>query len=335
MDNYNSGNELKPTITVIIPCYNAETTIERTLDSLSKQTYRSFELLIINDGSKDNSNKIIESYLKNSNLNYRYIDQKNAGVSVARNVGLANARGRFITFLDADDIYHPYFLEILSEAVTIDNIDTAYCCYSRNVEKLLNDTRVKPERKNVHKDRKSLMLSFMYRRGPCAFFSFIYKKSILENNNITFTENSKYGEDLEFTWKYLTHCEKGAFVDIPLYGYYNNPTSVMNNITWRVTDALCSVKRVEDYLEFNNIEFYYTYHNYMFDRTLLALLKDFSKFGRRDLFLKLITKFDTKDSMRSLVNKSPNYLVKLSALIFCVNQKLFYHIIKKIHHKRT
>lgn len=156
MNNYNSGNELSPTITVIIPCYNVESTIERTLDSLSEQTYRSFELLIINDGSKDNSNKIIESYLKNSNFNYRYIDQKNAGVSVARNVGLANARGRFITFLDADDIYHRYFLEILSEAVTIDDNDTAYCCYSRNVEKLLNDTRVKPERKKCSERQKKL-----------------------------------------------------------------------------------------------------------------------------------------------------------------------------------
>ena len=100
-----------PKISVIIPCYNAGKTISASLRSLVNQVYKDFEVIIVNDGSTDNSADVISSFSRTHNLNVVYVEQPNSGVSTARNNALKKARGEYITFLDADDLYDPYFLQ--------------------------------------------------------------------------------------------------------------------------------------------------------------------------------------------------------------------------------
>src|SRR5687767_2996559 len=97
-------------ITVIIPLYNKEKSILDTVYSVLNQTYKDFELLIINDGSKDNSLKVVQSI---SDPRVVIIDKPNGGVSSARNAGILNAKNEYLAFLDGDDIWHPEHLKIL------------------------------------------------------------------------------------------------------------------------------------------------------------------------------------------------------------------------------
>ena len=109
-------------ISVIIPVYNNEKYIARCLDSLIQQTYSEFEALVINDGSKDNSGEIIQSYAEHDKR-FRYFEQENQGVSVARNKGLDNAKGEYVLFLDGDDWLDNDVLERLHNEMTEHNLD--------------------------------------------------------------------------------------------------------------------------------------------------------------------------------------------------------------------
>ncbi|MFX1667558.1 glycosyltransferase family 2 protein [Riemerella anatipestifer] len=128
------------TISVIIPMYNAEETIERALDSIKNQDYKGdYQILVINDGSTDNSKKVVENYItKNTEMDITLINQSNGGVSRARNTGLRNAKGEFIAFLDSDDAWRKNKIEeqidIFRNNENIDFLGTAFTAFHKGKE---------------------------------------------------------------------------------------------------------------------------------------------------------------------------------------------------------
>ncbi|QIC77320.1 glycosyltransferase family 2 protein [Acinetobacter indicus] len=103
---------------IVIPVYNKEYSIGRTLESISEQSFKRFELVLVNDGSTDQSLKVINDFINtHPNLDIILIDQKNQGVSVARNVGVANSKYEFICFLDADDNWETVFLSTYNKYI--------------------------------------------------------------------------------------------------------------------------------------------------------------------------------------------------------------------------
>ena len=113
-------------ISVIIPVYNAERFVAQTLDSVLEQTYENWEAILVNDGSTDNSLDILQKYAQ-KDARFKIIDKKNGGVSAARNDGLKKAAGEYITFLDADDLWYPQFLEFMLQALQTLNPDVVWC----------------------------------------------------------------------------------------------------------------------------------------------------------------------------------------------------------------
>ena len=116
-------------ITVIIPVYNGEKTISETLESVLKQTYNNFEIVIVNDGSTDTTQVILNDYAEQDSR-IKVISQKNSGVSAARNNGIVHSEGKYVCFLDADDMYSKTFLEKMYEKITKNNMDICYCGYN-------------------------------------------------------------------------------------------------------------------------------------------------------------------------------------------------------------
>ena len=211
------------------------------------------------------------------------------------------------------------------------NVDTVYCSYSRNIKKVLEECNSYNNDLIRVLSHEQLMNNFMYRKGPCGFFNFIYKKSIIDEYKIRFNEYSKYGEDLEFTWKYLCHCRNGIFLDKSFYGYYNNPDSAVNNISWRITDVLYSIKRVEKYIINNSANFNVKFKNYMYHRTLWAIAKEFAKADRYDLFKKLVDEYDLKNSSKYMIKNSNNIFIIISSIIIIISPKIFFKCIKNIY----
>ncbi len=121
--------EQKQLVSVVIPLYNAEKYIEETMQSILNQTYQNIEIIVVDDGSKDQSPTIVKELQRKHPEKVRYIHQKNQGVSVARNTGIEHANGEYVAFLDSDDLWHPSKIEKQVQSMHLNNMDACYCGY--------------------------------------------------------------------------------------------------------------------------------------------------------------------------------------------------------------
>lgn len=122
-------------ISIIVPVYNVEEYLEQCLDSIQSQTYKNLEVILVNDGSTDGSKEICEKYCKRD-TRFRLMNQTNQGQSVARNRGMQESRGEFLTFVDSDDVIKEDMLEQLMKQMTSENIDIVECWYTHNEQEL-------------------------------------------------------------------------------------------------------------------------------------------------------------------------------------------------------
>ncbi|MEE0443593.1 MAG: glycosyltransferase, partial [Acutalibacteraceae bacterium] len=124
---------MRPLVSVIIPTYNNERQLPRCIDSLLAQTYGNFELIAVDDGSTDGSGSVLDAYAERD-ARIRVIHRKNGGVSSARNVGIDDAKGEYVTFVDGDDAVDPSYIEHLAGALRQDGTAISSCIISRETE---------------------------------------------------------------------------------------------------------------------------------------------------------------------------------------------------------
>ncbi|MEG0774574.1 glycosyltransferase [Clostridium sp.] len=223
------------TVSVIIPVYNVGKYIIKTIDSLINQSFKDFELILVNDGSKDNSIELAEERLSGTDLNYRVINKVNEGVSKARNVGINESKGKYIYFLDADDYIDDTLLEKMYNCAEKENAQVVFCGYTH----LNAQGEYKPGAVNtllkVHKyldkpigglEAAGKMLRNEFWISAISGF---YDSSFLKGNKILFPENIKFGEDTIFAIKALMHAKLVASVNEPLVYYVRRETSVSKN----------------------------------------------------------------------------------------------------------
>ena len=137
----------KGLVSIITPCYNGAKYISETIDSVLAQTYENWEMIIIDDGSKDNSAEIVRSYMEKDGR-IKFLQQANAGSAAARNNGIRSAEGQYIALLDADDLWEPEFLAEQTAFMTEKNAVCVYCsyrCINENSEGILNPVICRPE----------------------------------------------------------------------------------------------------------------------------------------------------------------------------------------------
>ena len=185
---------------VIIPVYNAEKTIQRCLDSLVRQNNGYAQIILINDGSCDNSGAICEEYAaKHACITYVY--QKNAGASSARNTGLSVASGKYITFVDSDDYVLDHYFETLSAS------DADLCVFSYNIlNSGIFSSHDVSNLLSFESDYTEFVLEIMRSRaiGPT---NKRYLRSIIENKHIRFKKDLVIGEDFIFLLEYMLACK--------------------------------------------------------------------------------------------------------------------------------
>lgn len=211
---------MQPLITIIIPVYNAERYLTQCLESILKQVDTNFELILVDDGSTDDSGMILDDFVRKSNMaNARILvhHQPNAGVSAARNKGIELATGEYITFVDADDWLAPDYIEQLHKLCdnTVDLVITGmYDCLPNGKLRRIEDTQVSlpdlwsPQQLIILINSKRLT-------GPwCKLF----KTAILRDKNIRFTDGISFGEDKEFVANYISFIDS-AFIS-SYCGYY-------------------------------------------------------------------------------------------------------------------
>ena len=214
-----------PLISVVIPVYNAEKTIAKCIDSVLAQTYQEFEILLIDDGSTDNSGTICQDYA-NKDARIRYIKKENGGVSTARNRGIDEAKGEYITFIDSDDWFENNTLETLLSAARKHSADLViprtrmvFCKPNGEFEKdVYNDDDF-----DLVVTKDEIVDSFEKLRQSWALYSTcgrLYKKSLLIQNNVYFDTTVKVLEDLCFNLNYIEHIDSLSHISDVLYNFY-------------------------------------------------------------------------------------------------------------------
>lgn len=202
-------------ISIIVPVYNGEKKLHKCINSIIAQTFKDWELILVNDGSKDNSGEICDSFSqKDSRI--KVIHQKNGGVSKARNSGINVAKGEFIVFADADDWVEPNYLKALISESQYDLVITAY--YYRPKRHIAFNYDLSFKGKEI---RNFLVYKYL---SNCSPWGKLYKRSIIEKGQIRFDESLKCYEDFVFILSYLLHCNSIRLLPTATYNYVNTPS---------------------------------------------------------------------------------------------------------------
>lgn len=235
-------------VSIIMPVYNAEEFLERAIDSVINQTFENFELICVNDGSKDRSLEILNEFAaKDSRI--KVITQENAGISSARNTGLKHASGEYLMFIDNDDFYEPDMCECMVNAMAEHDVDFAVCNYNAVMDsedyshgwhnlKKFGLIDVRPETiNNIH----------------ILVWDKIFKKELCDKYSITFPDGCMH-EDLCFCYKYFSVAQKAFGINKKLYNYVIRAQSGSEIIFNKEKfDVWYSLMNVLEFLRKNNL----------------------------------------------------------------------------------
>lgn len=215
----------KDLISVIVPIYNVEKYLSKCIKSIINQTYKNLEIILIDDGSLDNSFKIC-NYFKNKDLRIKVIHKKNEGVASARNDGLKNATGKYITFVDPDDYVTNDYIKYLYELLIKTNADIACCNFEyQYTEKDIKLIEVKEKIKEFNS--KEALKNLLYQKEiDTSCWGKIYKKEVFER--IQFPVGKIY-EDFATIYKTIIKSKKIVYSNQKKYIYMQRNTSIIGS----------------------------------------------------------------------------------------------------------
>lgn len=202
-----------PAISVIVPVYNAEKYIRRCLDSLLAQTFRDFEIILIDDGSPDGSGAICDGYSA-TDSRIRVIHQENKGVSLARQCGIDHARGEYTIHADPDDWVEPDLLGALYQAACRENADIAICDFFEEYP-----GRSAVRRQNPPSEPAGCIKSLLLETMHSACWNKLVRKELYDRNGIRFPSGISMWEDMATIPRLFYHARRTAYVPRPLYHY--------------------------------------------------------------------------------------------------------------------
>lgn len=209
--------------TVVVPVYNGENYIKKCLDSLLNQTVDYYKIIVVNDGSTDDTQGILEEYKKMSKIAFEIIEKKNGGLSSARNAGIKKANTEYILFVDSDDYVEPDYVEVLCRAIQTMEADIVCCGYEYRGKMDQVVHGVKKPKVMLLKEKPSLVCDL-----DVIAPNKIYKTSLFKENNIYYPMKAIF-EDSATTPRLVAHSKKIGFVPNCLYHYIFRTGSIMDN----------------------------------------------------------------------------------------------------------
>lgn len=249
-------------ISIVVPIYNVEKYLNKCIDSILSQEYKNIEIILVDDGSTDNSGKICDDYTKKDNR-IKVIHKENGGLSDARNVGMEKAIGEYIAFIDSDDYIGKDYISTLYNMCITNNSEIAQCSFERvtdnqttneiNVDKKIENMTGIEAIKNIFKEK---YLEYI------VAWNKLYKKSLFENIKYP---KGKLHEDEATTYKLFYEAKKVSVTNEKLYYYYIRQNSITN--TKFTLKRLDYIEELEEQLKFFNdrnekeiyLEVYYRY----------------------------------------------------------------------------
>ena len=309
-------------VSVIVPVFNNSEYIGATLDSIINQDFNSFEIIVIDDGSSDNSLEIIKSKLKSTDIPNTVFHQENQGVSAARNKGIELSNGQYLVFVDADDYITPNHLKELYNCKT----DFSLIQVVKKQGNITSEPYVYPQEFISTKEFIEMELKMQI---PFNFVQLMYKAAIIKNNSIKFPTDYIYGEDTYFALIALSFGDKIAISNEVTYHYIQHSSSAISTSEFRRFDIVEIFEQLANFYKnqgfddlsnliitsripkaiFGNMNYFF-YNGYDFDSVI-------DKMNELNLFSKL-SKFEGDKKF------------KLKIKLFLLNPRIYYNVWKKL-----
>lgn len=314
-------------VSVIVPVYNVEEYVRECIQSVLNQSLKEIEVIIVNDGSTDNSINCIEDFIKIDNV--KLINQNNQGLSVARNTGIDVAQGEYILFVDSDDYIESEFIEKLYSEAKIYDLDIAISSHS----KLLKEIKEAQKRDNsLITDKPISGCEFMYKQLKLKdkkneVWDDLFKRKFLQDNNIKFLPGILY-EDTLFTPKTLIYANKVKYIESYGYIYRQRGNSITKSeIGEKNINNLITIieKLIELYRELSDNFQKKVLRKYLYNAlvNILSYIDIYKVKDKRYLYKKI-----PKDSILNIMKEGfDNGEERIKYLIFKINLRLYMKLV--------
>lgn len=227
---------MKPLVSIIVPVFNAESSLSRCVNSILGQSFHDFELILVNDGSTDKSERLCDYYAKKDTRIRVFNNGINKGVSIARNLGLKMSLGEYIVFVDSDDWLERGFMESALDQVKKINADWYICGFVEEnyisgsaYSEIIYSLKL-PHTYHVAELLEDYNNEFEY--GITSVWGKVYISKLIKENAIFFDEGMSIGEDTNFNLRYLMQCNLVFFDNAVFYHYIRENSQSLSNFSW-------------------------------------------------------------------------------------------------------
>jgi len=218
-----------PGVSIIVPVYNTAPYLRQCLDSIAAQTFRDFEVILVNDGSTDDSLSICRAYAE-ADSRFLVIDKPNSGVSASRNAALKMAKGKYLQFIDSDDWLTENATGSMFRAAESAGADLVVCHFYRVAgERAVRRGHIKKERVLTRSDYAEEMMKAPANYYYGVLWNKLYRRSIVEANHLLFDPEVKWSEDFLFNLEYLEHARLIMAAPVPVYYYRKRENSLVTS----------------------------------------------------------------------------------------------------------
>lgn len=222
-------------VSIIVPVYKVEKYLNRCVGSILSQTYKNLEVILVDDGSPDNSGVICDEYAQKDGR-IKVIHKQNGGLSSARNAGLEIATGKYVSFVDSDDWLDCKFIETLIDVMVKTESDMSACSFCRTKGDFAKRNKFEQNPKIVKDKYFAIFDENSYAGYAC---NKLFKREIIEKYNLRFDEKIFNGEDFPFALEYVHNSQKTSYINQDLYFYFFREMSIMNSI--RLSERFISI----------------------------------------------------------------------------------------------
>lgn len=296
---------MSPIISIIIPVYNTETYLKSCLNSVISQSYNNIEIICVNDGSPDGCQLILEEYAKKDER-VRIVERKNGGRGAARNSGVEVATGKYILFLDSDDMYVQNTCDLVLQAMIKNDVDIV--CFGTEIVGDAWDSDV--EYYSIKYNGIITMSDEVLLNMNVSVCNKLFKRDMFSDYDVSFPQGLLY-EDAEFFYKYVTFCKYIYCMDNKLLQYRRGHlSSIMSETkagTIRAIDHICVAKNIYDFWQMNNV---------IVEKQLIMsiLFRDFFNFSYSHV---------PKKDKSAVVNVAMDILINMPLIISTLTKLLF------------
>jgi len=324
-------------VSIIIPVYNVEKYIRECLNSVINQTYKNIEIIVVIDGSLDNSSKIVYEFAKNDDR-FKIIDRENKGVYQSRIDGIKESTGEYLIFIDSDDTIKENMVEILLNEIISSDTDLVRCKWLTKINNkfIEEDIKIDNYNKVLKKDFDPYLYNLLYNT---IFFNSmcrqIVKKEVFKNIDMS-NSNLKYGEDLAFECKILNNINSFKIIDEYLYIYNINENSITNKksikiINKKLLDSFHLNKILCEYIDIYDIKNKEKYYNAIISKLYINIT--YQLINLSDTTKKYSEFKKTMDLIYKNINQE--YLkININILHLSQYKKIYKFIIKGVINKK-